>query len=161
MDPGAARCISELRLEPHPEGGFFRETFRSRTTVQPGDGRGPRAALTAIYFLLPAGHHSRWHVVDSDEQWTFLEGEPLELLVVDPDTAHRRTIHLGRGQGGRDLAAVVPAGSWQAARQRGGFSLVTCAVAPGFDFADFRLLADDPVARDRLRQVWPDRAALL
>ena len=153
--------IERLGLVPHPEGGFFRELFRSAARVRPADGRGERAALTAIHFLLPAGAHSRWHEVRSDEQWTFLEGEPLELFVLAPGARAVQRLRLG------PLAAeclptfVVPAGAWQAARATGGHALVTCTVGPGFDFADFRLLGNEREARERLLELAPDLVELL
>src|SRR5436853_567241 len=84
MNARATELIARLSLEPHPEGGYYREIFRSADLVAPADGRGPRAALTTIYFLLPAGIISRWHRVTSDEVWHLYEGGPLEVLTVDP-----------------------------------------------------------------------------
>jgi predicted cupin superfamily sugar epimerase len=83
MHPRAAELIAELRLQPHPEGGFYREIFRSRTPVTPADGRGSRASLTTIHFLLTSETVSRWHRVSSDEVWNLYEGGPLELLELD------------------------------------------------------------------------------
>lgn len=182
MHPRAAQLIDALQLAPHPEGGHFREIFRSTTMVQPGDGRPPRSAMTAIHFLLASGHASRWHVVTSDEQWTLLEGDPLELLIIDPGDGGLRAVRLGRGEGGAvpisvpqsdapfpsadqrthtTATAIVPAGHWQAARPTGAYSLVTCTVGPGFDFDDFTLIADDAVAAARLRREHPTLAELL
>jgi len=153
--------IERLALAPHPEGGWFREVFRSPARVVPADGRGERAALTVIHFLLPAGAHSRWHEVRSDEQWTFLEGAPLELFVLAPDARAATRIVLGPLAEGCVPTHVVPAGAWQAARATGAHALVTCTVGPGFDFADFRMLADSSAARARLEAVAPALAALL
>lgn len=161
MDPRALERIARLRLEAHPEGGFFREFFRSSERVSPADERGSRAALTAIHFLLPAGAHSRWHEVRSDEQWTFLEGEPLELFVLEPGAREVQRVPLGPLSEGSVPTFVVPAGAWQAARATGLFALVTSTVGPGFDFADFRLLADVPPARHRLIELAPELAGLL
>lgn len=153
--------IERLALAPHPEGGFYREVFRSAERVTPADGRSERAALTVIHFLLPAGAHSRWHEVRSDEQWTFLEGEPLELFVLERDARAVRRIVLGPLDARGSPTAIVPAGAWQAARAPGLYSLVTCTVGPGFDFADFRLLAEDPRARARIGAVAPELSVLL
>jgi predicted cupin superfamily sugar epimerase len=161
VDPRARQLIERLGLTPHPEGGFFRERFRSNEAVRPSDGRGPRSALTAIDFLLPAGQVSRWHAVASDELWTFLEGAPLVLTCADPDTLHVREVRLGPASAGHTPAFAVPAGVWQAAWPTGAFALVGCAVAPGFEFADFRLLGDDPVARRRIEGGLPRLAHLL
>jgi uncharacterized protein len=146
MHPRAQALIETLQLTPHPEGGFYREVFRSTETVQPSDSRPMRSALTTIYFLLPAGAHSRWHQVLSDEVWHFYEGAPLELLCDD-----QRWI-LGPVIPGGEQAPVqiVPAGAWQAARSLGEYTLVGCTVGPGFDFADFSLREGNPLAEKKL-----------
>src|SRR5829696_6781974 len=138
MHPRAASLIATLELQPHPEGGFYREIFRSAAYVTPADERGPRAALTTIYFLLPDGAHSRWHRVASDEVWHLYEGGPLELLELTAagDALAR---HLLAPVGTGTPVCTVPAGAWQAARSLGGYALVGCTVGPGFDFADFTL----------------------
>jgi len=161
MDPRALERIARLRLEAHPEGGFFREFFRSSERVSPADERGSRAALTAIHFLLPAGAHSRWHEVRSDEQWTFLEGEPLELFVLEPGAREVQRVPLGPLSEGSVPTFVVPAGAWQAARATGLHALVSCTVGPGFDFVDFRMLRDSPAERLRIAEFAPDLVALI
>jgi predicted cupin superfamily sugar epimerase len=127
----AAEIIALLALERHPEGGWYRETFR--------DGNpGSRAHSSLIYFLLEAGDRSHWHRIDSAEVWHWYAGAPLELLLAagGPPT----TLVLGN-----DLAAgqrpqgVVPRGTWQSAGSLGDWTLVGCTVAPGFDFAQFEL----------------------
>lgn len=118
-----------MGLLPHPEGGFYRETFRSPTPVQLPDGR-VRAASTAIFYLLTADSCSRWHRVRSDEIWHHYEGGTLRLHL------------LGRGEirlNQRNPQAVVPAGVWQAAEPEEEAVLVGCTVAPGFEFEDFVL----------------------
>lgn len=161
MDPRARELVETLGLAPHPEGGFFREVFRSSHRVTRTSSGEDRSALTTIHFLLPAGSFSRWHRVLSDEAWHFAEGSPLELFVCDfGETILRRTV-LGGPGGGSQPVEVVPAGCAQAARPLGSFSLVGCTVAPGFEFADFRLLADEPEAARRLRALAPALAALL
>jgi predicted cupin superfamily sugar epimerase len=87
--PRAAELVRRLRLEPHPEGGFYREVFRSALRVQPEDARPPRSALTLIYFLLVDGGCSRWHRVASDEAWSWVEGDALELLRIDAEAGRR------------------------------------------------------------------------
>ena len=161
MDDAAAarRRIDELGLSAHPEGGFYREIFRSRARVETEDGR-ERTALTVIHFLLEAGGHSRWHAVRSDEQWTFVEGAGLELFVLETEANDVRRIALGRGPGAA-ASAVVPAGAWQAARAGAGHALLLCAVAPGFEYADFRMLAEESGAPERIARVAPDLAGLL
>ena len=158
----ATALIAALDLRPHPEGGFYREIFRSDVQVIPADGRGPRAALTTIYFLLPEGAHSRWHQVRSDEVWHLYEGGPLELLELTADGIDmvRHRIASPVGEGGSPVHPVK-ADWWQAARAIGAYALVGCTVGPGFEFADFRLLADDPVRSGHVRERWPEVAALI
>ena len=144
MTRRADALIAELRLEPHPEGGHFRELFRSTCRVQPADRRGQRDALTTIFFLLREGEFSRLHRVLSDEIWHFYEGEPLELIVVRADFSACERVTLGPLERGGELVAVVPAGDWQAAVPQGAYSLVGCSVGPGFDFAEFSMLTEFP-----------------
>jgi predicted cupin superfamily sugar epimerase len=144
VDPRAAHLISTLDLRPHPEGGYFREVFRSRLRVHPEDSRPARAALTTIYFLLPAGDVSRWHRVASDEVWHFYEGDPLQLLTIDAGTQQVEHYLLGGVSVDARPAHVVPAGVWQAAKTTGEYTLVGCTVAPGFEFDDFQMLRDVP-----------------
>ncbi len=138
MHPDAESLVRRLGLEPHPEGGFYREVFRSQQRLALL--RGPRAAQTAIHYLLPAGLFSALHRVSSDEVWCFQEGDPLELHLLFEDGT-RRSLRLGRelSRGEKPLATVPP-GVWQAALSCGErFSWCSCLVAPGFDFADFEL----------------------
>jgi predicted cupin superfamily sugar epimerase len=157
MHPRAAELITRLNLEPHPEGGYYREIFRSAGLVAPIDGRGPRAALTTIYYLLPAGIVSRWHRVASDEVWHLYEGGPLEVLKVDPEC---KTLSRQKLEATAPVCTVA-AGYWQAARSLGDYALAGCTVGPGFDFADFAILADDPASAARLLELGGDVALLL
>lgn len=153
MHPDARAILDQLALVPHPEGGFYRETFRSPREVPTA--AGPRSASTAIYYLLPAGTFSALHVVTSDEAWHAYDGDPLALDLLFPDGRHERHV-LGRDVAkGERPQLVVPAGVFQAATPMGDrFSLAGCTVAPGFDFADFSmpdrdtLLARFPAHRD-------------
>jgi len=163
-----AWLVGALGLEPHPEGGRYRRFHASTVQVSPVDGRGPRPGLTCIHYLLVAGECSRWHRVASDEAWQFIEGAPLELLEADADFERVETRVLGpfapdaTHGGGTDAepVRVVPAGRWQAARPTGAYALVTCTVGPGFDFADFELLRDDPDAAASVGASGGDVAAL-
>jgi len=152
----AAALAAELGLSPHPEGGRFRETFRSAAAVDPLDGRPRRAALTGIYCLYAAGELSRWHRVESDEIWVHLEGGPLRLWLFDPARdAVSSTLLSALGAGGEPQRAV-PAGLWQAAEPLGDYTLGACFVGPGFDFADFRMLDADLAARAAIARSAPE-----
>jgi predicted cupin superfamily sugar epimerase len=135
--------VERLGLEPHPEGGWYRETWRSPVTFEPEGYGGPRHAATAIYFLLHPGERSAWHVVRSAELWFWHSGGPLLLrrggageqpadgdeVLLGPDIA-----------AGQEPQVLIPPGVWQAAEPAGTEPvLVSCVVAPGFDFADFRM----------------------
>jgi len=129
----ATEVIRLLGLQPHPEGGHYRETFRDATTDASG-----RAASTAIYFLLAAGEISRWHRVDAAEAWHWHAGAPLALAIADP--AGRRIVRLGADlAAGERPQAVVPRGAWQQAESLGAWTLVGCTVAPGFRFEGFEM----------------------
>jgi predicted cupin superfamily sugar epimerase len=139
--PGWAR---QLDLSPHPEGGWYRETWRSELMVTqaalPPDYTGPRSAGTAILFLLMPGQQSAWHTVRSAELWLFHRGSPL-LLEVGPEQVSATTHLVGSDiDAGEHPQLVVPPGHWQRARPRDDEpTLVSCVVIPGFDFADFEL----------------------
>jgi uncharacterized protein len=160
MHPRARELIATLRLAPHPEGGFYRETWRSQLRVI-ASGRPERRALTAIYFLLAAGGFSAWHRVQSDEVWSWHEGDALQLLLAPPDCSRIERRVLASVAADREPAITVPAGWWQAARPLGDYALCGCTVAPGFDFEDFSFLRDDAAARDALFRVAPDLTGLL
>ena len=131
----AQETVSALGLARHPEGGFFRETFRAPDA--------PRGASTSILFLLPAGERSRWHRVDADEHWLFHDGDALELEIAKPDGSGRQVIMRGANlAAGHAPQAVVPRGWWQAARSTGAWTLVGCVVAPAFEFARFEMAPD-------------------
>ncbi len=134
MDP--QDLIDRLGLGPHPEGGWYRETWRD----EPADGG--RGVGTAIYFLLAAGERSHWHRVDAAEVWHHYAGAPLELAVADGD--HHAVIVLGDDlAAGEEPQALVPARAWQAARTTGAWTLVGATVAPAFEFEGFELAAPD------------------
>jgi uncharacterized protein len=133
-----------LDLAPHPEGGWFRETWKSGVSFRPEGYGGDRAAATAIYFVLHPGEESRWHVVRSDELWLWHAGGPLELRLggagPTPSSVERVVVGGDVAEGERPQVCV-PAGVWQSALPAGDLPvLVSCVVAPGFDYADFLLL---------------------
>jgi predicted cupin superfamily sugar epimerase len=128
----AEEVVDLLGLLPHPEGGFYRETFRA-----PGP-EGGRGASTAIYYLLRSGELSAWHRVDADEVWHHYAGAPLELSLWDGQK--QAALRLGPGLAtGERPQAVVPAGAWQSARSLGEWTLVGCTVAPAFQFSGFEM----------------------
>jgi len=132
----ADRIIATLRLEPHPEGGWFRQTWVADTPT------GERPAGTCIYFLLKAGERSHWHRVDdADEIWHFYAGAPLELAVAERSAGPRVEFTLGPDplEARMIPQAVVPKGWWQSARTTGAWSLVGCTVSPGFRYESFVL----------------------
>jgi predicted cupin superfamily sugar epimerase len=145
----AQDIVRHLRLQPHPEGGWYRELYRSGRQVATPDA--VRSALTSIYYLLERGQLSRWHVVDADEVWHFYGGAPLDLFAYDPaagQLVHRQLTALGDGG---EPAGVIPAGVWQAARSRGDYSLVGCSVGPGFEYSGFRFVASLPNYAEHIR----------
>lgn len=144
MDARARELIATLGLQPHPEGGHYREIYRAATPVSRSADGVWRAALTVIHFLLPRGATSRWHQVQADEVWQHIEGAPLQLYEFPAEGGGGWRHTLGPLEPGQAPVHVVPAGHWQAAQTLGDYTLVACTVAPGFDFADFRLLADQP-----------------
>ena len=169
MRPIVAELAATLGLEPHPEGGFFRETYRAAETVQTP--RGARVASTAILFLVTVAAISHLHRLSSDELWVFQGGLPLELVTLSP--GGDLGVHmLGDTTGGAREAdgvvvapqALVPAGSWQGARLAGGphlpaaraWALVSCIVSPGFEYEDFEL-----GERDALLAVYPEHAQVV
>lgn len=130
----AAGLIELLELQPHPEGGHYRETYRDRPA---GGGRG---AMTAIHYLLQAGEVSHWHRVHTaDEIWIFNTGEALELMLSPDGQAqeiHRLGLDVARGE---RTQIVIPRNCWQSATSLGMFTLVTCVVSPAFEFDDFEM----------------------
>jgi hypothetical protein len=134
----AHSLIEQLGLAAHPEGGWYRETWRGAA------GPNGRAQGTAIIFLLRTGEASHWHTVDAAELWLWQAGDPVELRLAASDAGPARSVILGADVGaGQQLQGLVAPGEWQAARPYGaavhGYSLVSCVVVPGFDFAGFTL----------------------
>jgi len=124
--------IEKLGLTPHPEGGWYRETWRASAE----SGRSPG---TAIHFLLEQGQRSHWHRVDADELWLWHAGSPLDLLVEQEDGAIQSIALGGEVTGDYAPQWLVPANRWQSTEARSGWALVSCVVVPGFDFAGFEL----------------------
>lgn len=151
----ASYWIEHLKLQPHPEGGWFGETYRATEAFETQ--RGQRNACTAIYFLLKAGEVSKFHRIASDELWHFYAGTPLRIHVLD-QSGHR-TLDLGPNhQDGQSFQAMVPQGTWFGAEllTDGGFALVGCTVSPGFDFSDFEM-----AERATLLDGWSNQGKLI
>ncbi|ATB32505.1 cupin domain-containing protein [Melittangium boletus] len=147
--------VRTLGLLPHPEGGFYRETWRSSSRVETP--RGTRALDTAIYYLLPRGSFAAWHRVTSNELWHFYDGQALTLYLLDESTRQLETVRLGRDvTRGERPQVLIPAGILQAARPEGDYTLCGCTVSPGFDFADWEMPRGEDLA---VRH--PEHAALL
>lgn len=159
MHSRAAELLNLLGMRPHPEGGHYVELFRSAHRVRVLERDVERGALTTIYFLLATGEYSRWHRVVSDEVWHYHEGDAIELLLFD-DHGLRR-MRLGPVARETRPTIVVPAGTWQAARTTGAYTLGGCTVGPGFEFADFSLAVDWPEIAERIANAGPDLARFI
>lgn len=157
----ASDWVQYLNLQPHPEGGYFAETYRSSGTISqtalPATFSGDRSFGTAIYFLLGPDDYSTFHRLKADEIWHFYAGGRLEISVIYPNGS-LQTLTLGPDPSkGESFQLVVPAGTWFAARPVSGqYSLVGCTMAPGFDFNDFELAIPDQLIND-----YPQHAGLI
>jgi uncharacterized protein len=156
------QLIQQFQLLPHPEGGWYKETYKSTEQIPanalPQRFSGSRAFSTAIYFLLEQGNFSAFHRIKSDECWHFYAGEPLEVFILSPQGG-LDVITLGNFcEKGELFQYVVPANCWFASRpaQQSSFCFVGCTVAPGFDFADFEL-----ATASELCAAYPQHAALI
>lgn len=133
---------NHLQLEPHPEGGYFKETYRSTgNTIQPYEGAHQRSFSTGIYFLLVSGNFSAFHRIKQDEMWHFYDGSPIDLHILTQEGEYQ-LVKIGRDfSKGEVPQFVVKAGDWFASEVsvNEGYSLAGCTVAPGFDFADFEM----------------------
>ena len=128
--------IKKFNLSPHPEGGWYREIVRSKSSLTREDGQ-KRNFITGIYYLLERDAKSAWHrIKNADEIWIYLSGDPLNLLCLDDDNNLLRNLILNPN----NPVEMIPSGHWQAAKSKGEFTLVSCCVGPGFDFKDFELL---------------------
>lgn len=152
----ARELIAALGLAPHPEGGFYREVFRDAGGVVHPTKRERRSCVTCIYFLLERGSFSAFHRVAQTEIWHHLEGGPLELVTLGSD-GRSATVVLGKDVGaGEAPVFAVPPHVWQAAAPKGDFTLASCTVAPGFEFADFEM-----PARAELLRSFPSQTDLV
>jgi len=149
--------INFLKLEQHPEGGYYKETYRSVEKVL-NRNREVRVASTGIYFLITSENFSAFHKIESDEMWHHYDGAALSVYIIQP-SGKLELIRVGKNaENGEQLQAVVPAGCWFASRvdTQNSFSLVGCTVAPGFDFQDFVL-----ASRDKLISTFPQHKKII
>lgn len=156
------KLVEKFRMQPHPEGGWYAETYRSTEKINqqalPSRFSGDRCFSTAIYFLLPSGVFSAFHRIHSDECWHFYEGVPLHIYVINEE-GKLSIIKLGKNLDGDEIyQALVPAGCWFASMpaMKDGYSLVGCTVSPGFEFEDFEL-----AGCSELTALYPQHEALI
>lgn len=163
MEHTAYYWIEKLGLEAHPEGGYYREMYRSQTVIKkdelPDRFSGDRSFATSIYFLLEGSDFSSLHRIKSDELWHFYAGTALDVYVIHPDDGRLEVLKLGpRFDHGETFKAVVPHGAWFGAKvsDPDSFALVGCTVSPGFDFEDFEL-----AEREKLLAEFPQHEELI
>src|SRR5277367_5572236 len=162
MTPDARYWIEKLKLQTHPEGGFYRQTYRANLVLPqvslPPPFTGPRAASTAIYFLLEGVNFSAFHRLRSDELWHFYAGAQLAVHVIDERGKYSEILLGNDPEAEEVLQAVVKAGCWFASevKDRKSFAVVGCTVAPGFDFDDFEL-----AKREELSRLYPQHRKLI
>ena len=156
------QIIDALALQPHPEGGYYKETYRSKGSISKlaldGAYTGDRDYATGIYFLITQGNFSAFHRIIQDEMWHFYKGDPMSLHIIHPDGSYE-LIAIGNDlESGQVPQYVVPGGSWFASEvaNDGRYSLMGCTVAPGFDFEDFEM-----PSREELTQRFPQHANLI
>ena len=144
MDKKSSEIIKQFKLLPHPEGGWFREVFRSESYITRKDGE-KRINITGIYYMLRKNEISTWHrVISADEIWIYLKGAPLNLWCLDDGNKELRKLRIDSN----NPIEMIPSGYWQAAMSSGAFTLASCCVGPGFDFLDFQMLRNlDPSLR--------------
>ena len=162
MNDRVKTLIKDLELVPHPEGGYFRETYRSDLKlpdrVLPDSIMGERNSSTCIYFLLTAETFSAFHRIKQDEIWHFYQGDPLCIHMIDQNGSYSTVILTSEIFDDKAPQYVVPAGTWFAAEVtvKNGFALVGCTVSPGFDFADFEL-----ASADKLIEQFPEHKKII
>ena len=139
MSPEIQFWMNKLNLIPHPEGGYFREIYRSSDLLSMPDFNGKRSISTAIYYLLTEGNFSAFHRIRSDECWHFYAGDPLSIHIIHSDGSFKTKIIGNQVNSNVAPFAVVPKNAWFASKSNGAFSLVGCTVAPGFSFEDFEM----------------------
>lgn len=150
--------VSKFEMQPHPEGGYFLETYRSDIAIKPESFEGERSCSTGIYFLIEKDNFSAFHRIKSDEMWHFYAGNPLEVVEITPDGELKTTTIGNDILNGEVPQYVVKKDRWFASycKDNEGFSFVGCTVSPGFDFSDFEL-----ASRDELINSYPRHAEVI
>ncbi len=161
MDNRALTLINGLELSPHPEGGYYKEIYRSKTTVHSPHAGAMRNALTDIFFLLLSGQISRFHRVLHDEIWHLYEGAPLVLVDIEANGLEMCEVRLDSCAPVPKYKHCVKGGNWQAAYSTGEFTLVGCTVAPGFAFDDFQFLSQEVELQSTVLEKFPMVSHLL
>ena len=160
--PSKEILVEKLDMKPHPEGGFYKETYRSQARIAnahlTGHYDGDRNYSTAIYFMLTSDMFSAFHKIEQDELWHFHIGSAIELHTISPDGVHEIHMISNDFENGHEPQLVVPGGYWFAARIKGDFdyALTSCTVAPGFDFRDFVL-----PSQEELIKLFPQHEAVI
>ncbi len=152
------QLVSKLGLEPHPEGGFYKETYRSSLSFAPTGFTAERAVSTCIYFMLTSGSFSAFHRIKSDEIWHFYRGAPIQLHIISANGSYRH-VRIGNDiLNGEHPQFIVKAGDWFASEvvDPDSYALAGCTVAPGFDFADFEM-----AQRDALSAAFPTHREII
>ena len=156
MSPGIVELIKHLNLEPHPEGGFYKEVFRSEEHIHSPDFEDSRSLLTSIYFLITAGNFSAFHRIAGNELWYYHYGATCTIHVLQQEGGYTK-INLGKAvEEGEKFQAIVKSGDWFASETTGDYSLVGCVVAPGFDFKDLEM-----ANRNKLILAYPGQMELI
>lgn len=145
MSENVQEIVEQLNLSTHPEGGYYREVYRSSENIRLGNGES-RSAGTGIYFLLPTGVCTNWHRVSSDELWHFYDGDRLVLEMIDVEGNFSRQFLYDELTGKGNFQQLIPRNCWQRAYSTGDYTLVGCTVAPGFEFDDFEMAEPDELA---------------
>lgn len=156
MKNKASYWIDRLELQPHPEGGYYKEVFRSQSNVHRDNESELRSACTSIYYLLEGNDFSGFHRLKSDEIWYFHSGQPINIHVLDTDGGYK-CIELSDSETG-NLQVFIEPNCWFAAEvsSKSNFALVSCAVAPGFDFSEFEM-----ATKDSLNNIYPSQKGLI
>jgi uncharacterized protein len=140
------KLIDKYNLIEHPEGGYYREVYRSKQILKPYDSKEKKSAITHIYFLLLKGQISRFHKIIQDEIWTYYKGSPLKIIKYDTFEVKEEIIGYNSG----NFFSIIKGGTFQSAECLGDYSLVGCTVSPGFEFKDFSFLSDYPSLKEKL-----------